>query len=336
MSTELGVCEVPDIHHGWEEPLPTAKSWKAAHDLGIKHVRMGYRPDKVKYFDPALRLARDGGMRITANMGVEDMDAAKPDEIEDEIERDAYDLVKRYGSDLESVSFENEYGGKPGMSPNAPVLDISQGGTFDWIRSVAGPLFRAFVAGARRAKPDIIIDAFDADSTDVQERCMAIVDGDSGAFRWTAHNYADAAGDSSKGDPEGQDYSSMAGMNGKPGFLSVFDSDPLHRDWYISEIGKSTGPFGGIATPGDMQVMLRYSRMMLSKYPQCRKIDFGTAKYFFERVPVQLPGQPASTWCTWTFGEPVVSALGRELASLFADPIRTTMPVRRKRVVREK
>jgi hypothetical protein len=104
--------------------------------------------------------------------------------------------------------------------------------------------------------------------------------------------------------------------------------DPLRRDWYISEIGKSTGPFGGIATDSDMDFMIAYSRMMITAYPQCRKIDFGNPKFFFKRVPHQLPGQPMETWCTWTFGDPIPSAKGRELAALFApDPIKTTLPI---------
>lgn len=327
MSTEFGVCEVPGVHQSWEEPLPTKRSWQAARSIGITHVRMNYRTAKLRYFDPAFRLTHDGGMHITANMCVDDLETAHPDVIEGE----AHDLVAHYGSDLESVSFENEPGGKDGMSPRALNLDISQGGRFDWISIVYGPLFLAFVAGARRAKPDIIIDAFDADSTDVQERCMALVEDDRGAFRWTAHNYADAAGDSSKGDPAGQDYSSMAGMNGKPGFLSVFESDPLRRGWYIAEISKATGPFGGIATSSDMDVMLRYTKYMLSKFkPQ--KIDFLTAKYFFTRVEVQPWLNPPPTFSTWTMDEPVPSAQGLLIAAEFAKvnkPVSAIVPGRR-------
>jgi hypothetical protein len=229
--TELGVCYVPMEHHPWEEPLPTVASWKAARDLGITHVRLDYAPlTRLPLFEEAFRAARDGGMRITPNMGMAARASADEwidlDEIDPKVvEQITYDFVMHYGDEIESKSFENEPGMKRGMSPQAPRLDISQGGTFDWIKEAYGPRLLAFMRGARRANPRIILDLFDSDSTDVQQRCMELLIGtefeNDPKIRWCVHNYADIEVLISNG---GQDYSSMAGMNGKPGFLSVFES----------------------------------------------------------------------------------------------------------------
>ena len=313
--TEIGVCHTPYDRQPWQEPVPTADSWTAAHDLvGIKHVRMTYDRQLLSLFEPAFRGAIDGKQKVIADFAVGPFETTTPAEVE----AAAFNLVKHYGPDLESVSFDNEPGGQVGMSHEATMPDISQGGTFDWIKQVYGPLLLAFISGARLAKSGIMIDLFDADSTDVQERCMKLLDGDGGKFRWTGHNYADILG-GDPAEPGGQDYSSMAGMNGKPGFLSVFESDPYRRPWYISEIGKTTGPFGGIATDSDMEIMIGYSQMMRKTYPQCPLVIFGSPKYFFTRVPVWTPpGAPQNTFCTWTHGEPVVSRDGARLAAVWA------------------
>jgi hypothetical protein len=359
MTTELGVCWVPAERQLWNPPDPTSASWKAARDINITHVRMAYAIDNPRYFEPSLRAARDGGMRVTANMIGGTLEYAMPALID----AAAFALMKNYGSELVAVSFGNEYGGLPGMSPQAPVLDISQGGTFDFIKEAIGPRLLAFMRGARRVMSSVVFELFDSDSTDVQQRSQELLLGtefeNDPNIIWTAHNYADIGGDSSKGDHAGQDYSSMAGMNGKPGFLSVFE-DPRFavtievpppppgvmppsrgfintkrpRGWLISEIGQASGPpleFGGIATPSDMQTMMRYSRMMLSKYPQCARVSFGTAEYFFTRVETQPWLKPPPTWTTWRFGDPVVSADGKKLAALFAngpiDPPVKALPI---------
>lgn len=330
--TEIACCHVPAQHFPWQEPDPTVLSWQAAFELGIRHIRMDYKLSDLQWFEPAFRVAVDGGFvgRITANVGLlfdrdgGDIDATPPATVD----AAAFDLVTRYGAELESVSFENEPGGKVGMSPQAKVLDISQGGTFDWIKDVYGALLLAFMRGARRANPDIRIDLFDSDSTEVQRRCMELLIGTEFEkdlnIRWTCHNYADIGGDPAKGIPSNQDYSSMAGMNGKPGFLSVFESDPLRRTWYISEISKATGPFGGIVTTSDMQRVYEYAWMMLTAYPQCPVITIMQPKCFFTRTPVWSARQPdisqpdADTWSTWTYGpKPAVSPEGAQLAALF-------------------
>jgi hypothetical protein len=360
--TDIAVCHVPaqlpSAQDPNNEPDPTAASWRAAAAINVRHVRMDRKRREPQWWEPALRAVRDGAPKIGVIANFGELEFGRDGGTFDPalapvIEADAFDFVRHYGPELEALSWENEYGLKTGMQPGASPPDISQGGAYDWIENVAGPLWLAFARGVRRANPDIWIDAFDADSTDVQQRCMAFVLRSEFAkdprLRWMGHNYADVdwfvhlavnAAHVAAGEPEepftGQDYSSMAGMPAtgdpsiqKPGFLSVFDSDSLHRQWYISETGKSTGPFGGIATPSDMQVMIGYTKMMLSKYPQCRMITFGTAKHFFTRVPVQPWRNPVPMFSTWTTGEPVVSQEGAELAGLFDPPV-TSQPIRRR------
>ncbi len=354
--TELACCYVPAQHEPWQEPDPTAQSWVAAWNLGIRHIRMDYKLRDLQWLPAALKAALDGGFRkrIVLNMGLlfdrdgGDIDATLPAMVE----QAAFDMVKKYAdgqggeNDIaEAVSFENEPGGKKGMSPQAKVLDISQGGTFDWMKSVYGPLMLAFMRGARRANPNVTIHLCDGDSTDVQQRAMALLVGtefeNDPNILWCVHNYADIGGDPAKGIESDQDYSSMAGMKGKPGFIDVFNSDPLHRLWYISEISKSTGPFGGIATDGDMDRMIEYARYMLGTYPQCPVITIMQPKAFFARRPVWSARQPditkpdADTWCTWTYNPerepgtqhplstilnlpPIISVKGAQLATLFA------------------
>lgn len=325
--TELACCWTPASHDPWNEPDPTVQSWQAAYDIGIHYVRMDYDRLNRRYFDPMYRAAQHGGQRVTFDYHVGPFDG--PTATPELIESEAHDLAKQY-SDAYSFSFDNEFGGNPLMSPDAKEPDISQGGTVDVIRDTYAPLLRAYMRGVRRALPDVFIDLADSDSTEIQRRIMEVVlDSefkDDPRIRWTCHNYADIGGDPAKGIASNQDYSSMAGMpaNGdptvfKPGFLSVFESDPLRRSWYISEISKLTGPFGGVASVADMQRTYDYATMMLTTYPQCPIITIMQPKVFFTRIPSPSGIEPVSTWTTWTFGpKPVVSPEGAQLAALFA------------------
>jgi hypothetical protein len=262
------------------------------------------------------------------------------------------------------------------MSPTAAVPDISQGGTVDVVQTVYAPILLAYMRGVRRVLPNVFIDLADSDSTDIQRRIMQVVLASEFAndpkIRWTCHNYADMdhlvwlaanAAHAAAGEPlepyTGQDYSSMAGMQSndgtifKQGFKSVFDSDPLHREGYVSEVGKATGPNGGIATDSDMDRTIEYVNYMLTNYPEIPILTIMQPKIFFTRRPVNLwngkfvtpalreqvekdTGAPLvfDEWCTWTYNPerepddahplstirnlpPVVSPDGAQLASLF-------------------
>ena len=299
----FGVCWQPRVWHGWLPPIPTLASWQAVQAAGITDLRLTYDPAlPAGLFGADLRNAHAAGLRINVNMGaVWESGGAPIDPDPAIIEAQAFDLATRYGDMIALYSFDNE----PGAI--AQTYEAANPGS-DFMQDAYMPACTAFVRGIRRVAPDAIIGGCDADSVDIQSRYIELADALLPVVvcdRRRVHPY---------GDVGGARYATMAGDDENDGFAQATDPRPLD----VGEIDHQQLPGAtGIARPSDLQALLAFTRMIHAKYPTVGQIDYGTAEYFFTRLPASGI-VPATTWSTWTFGpEPVVSDAGRQFTQLF-------------------
>jgi hypothetical protein len=149
----------------------------------------------------------------------------------------------------------------------------------------------------------------DADSVDIQDRYIALADALLPVVvcdRRRVHPYGDVGGGR---------YATMAGDSENEGFAQATDPRPLDVGEIDHQQLQGATP---IARPSDLEALLDFTRMIHAKYRTVGQIDYGTAEYFFTRVPSPPGIVPATTWSTWTFGpEPVVSDAGRQFTKLF-------------------
>lgn len=310
---EARVAFAPYEPHGWRPEPPTAKSWRFLKEqCNVTGVRMQYNADDPRWWLVALNSALLGGMEVHGNFVA---DITKPPI---EIESKAYAWMRNLvGLPMKSVSFGNE----PGYSFGPD--DIANGGVRDYMRELVDNFWLPFIRGVRRANPDIIIGGPDAESAETLQRFVDLVDVD----QWLVHPY----GEKEIADDGELDYATMAGENGKLGFTSIVGKPYTGRGWWrpliISEIdhqqhkaARARGELRGIATDEEIDQLTAFSIRMRDEF-HAPVVTFGTGEYFCTRVPVQLPGQPPSTWSTWTHGpEPVMSEAGKRLAAVFAKP----------------
>lgn len=311
---EARVCHVPYQPVSWRPEPPTVASWRFLKDhCNVTGVRLQYLYDDPRWWDAAIGAAIDGGMEIHANVCL--ADASKPVA---NFEFKIASWMLAYGSRLKSVSFGNE----PGYA--LPDDDISKGGTRDYMKEYVDNFWLSFIRGVRRANPNIIIGGPDAESADTLQRFVNLVDVD----QWFVHNYGER--EVSEGD--GLDFATMAGKNGKLGFNDVrVGMGVRNRPLIISEIdlqqlpsAKARGEFRGVATDDEIGRLTAFSVRMRDEF-HAPVITFGTAEYFYTRVPVVLdwpppdpPRDPPYTWSTWAHGTPELSEAGKRLAAVFA------------------
>jgi hypothetical protein len=270
--------------------------------VGITDVRLTYDPALGHgLFDTDLRNAHGAGLRINVNMGAvweSDGKPVRPDP--DVIESQAFDLATMYGDMIALFSFDNE----PGFL--AQKYEAANPGS-DFMKDAYMPACVGFASGIRRVLADAVIGGCDADSADVQKKYIELAD-ELLPFvvcdRRRVHPY---------GNVGGARYATMAGDDENEGFATD-DARPLD----VGEIDhQQLEGATGIARPSDLQALLDFTRMIHSQYRSVGQIDFGTAEYFFTRLPIE-GSVPAATWSSWTFGpEPVVSDVGKQFQQLF-------------------
>lgn len=326
MTIECRICYVPHEPHGWIPPAPTAKSYRFLKEqCNVTGVRLQYLYDAPQWWDTAFQAAIGGGLEVHGNFCI--ADTAKVDPLA--LEARARVWAMEYAHEMKSVSFGNEPGYAFGDD------DIAKGGTRDYMRELVGNFWLPFIRGVRRANPDIIIGGPDAESADTLQRFVDLVDVD----RWFIHPY----GEKEIADDGGLDYATMAGENGKLGFWEVISESGPYRQLIISEVdhqqhkaARARGELRGIATDAEIDQLTAFSVRMRDDF-HAPVVTFGTGEYFCTRVPVQLPGQPLSTWSTLTYpedGDPIMSDAGRRLAAVFAKPApHIDMQKSRRRVV---
>lgn len=341
----FGVCLVPfeaAFDHSWLQPKPTVKSWRALLELGITDIRLQFnvggdetsieapvspRPGvwDTTRFKVFITPAFEAGMKINANYCI-----GAPVPVHQDAafhEQAAERFAREFGSMIDSYSFNNE----PGAEAQKYEGDDGPTAERDYMRDVYAPMCTAFARGIRRAFPNAWILGCDADSADIQRRYTEIADAlligerddAQGSTPFTEsldicdeegdHPYAEVGGDPAHGNPGGQDYSSLEGMNGKPGFLTV----RTNRPWGITEIDSKE--------PGRL---LDFTGRMVGNSRGCKRIFFlfeGSEVEFFEPVA----GGAYSSFYTTT---PVVNDSGRKYAALFAKvnkPVSAIVPGRR-------
>jgi hypothetical protein len=198
-------------------------------------------------------------------------------------------------------SFDNE----PGTI--AQKFEAENPGS-DFMSDAFMPACAAFVRGIRRVSSDAIIGGCDADSVDIQNRYIARADALLPLVvcdRRRVHPYGDVGGGR---------YATMAGDDENEGFAQAVDTRPLD----VGEIDhQQLHGATAIARSSDLQALLDFTQMIHAKHPTVGQIDYGTAEYFFTRVPSPPGIFPATTWSTWTFGPPVVSDAGQRFTELF-------------------
>jgi hypothetical protein len=312
----FGVCWQPRVWRGWFPPNPTIASWQALRPIGITDLRLTYAPSDPTLtpalFAADLRNAHAAGLRINVNMGAVWESPGGVPQIPDPatVESQAVNLATTYGNMIALYTFDNE----PGAL--AQKYEGANPGS-DFMRDAYMPACAAFVRGIRRVVPDAVIGGCDADSVDIQNKYIALADAQLPVVicdRRRVHPY---------GDVGGAGYATMAGNPENEGFAQATDPRPLD----VGEIDHQQLPGAtSIARPSDLQALLDFTQMIRTKYPAVGEIDYGTAEYFFTRVPTP-PGISPSTWSTWTFGPaPIVSAAGLQLQQLFAAINSSTPP----------
>ena len=300
----FGVCWQPRVWHGWLPPNPTLASWQAVQVAGITDLRLTYDPALgAGLFDADLRNAYTAGLRINVNMGAVWESGGAPVAADPAIiEAQALDLATRYGAMIALYSFDNE----PGAI--AQKYEAANPGS-DFMKDAYMPACAGFVRGIRRVAPNAVIGGCDADSVDIQDRYIALADAllpFVACDRRRVHPY---------GDVGGARYATMAGDSENEGFAQATDPRPLDVGEIDHQQLQGATP---IARPSDLEALLDFTRMIHAKYRTVGQIDYGTAEYFFTRVPSPPGIVPATTWSTWTFGpEPVVSDAGRQFTKLF-------------------
>ena len=314
---EARVCFVPYHKQGINPPLPTAASWRfLKENCNVTGVRLQYLYDDPTLWPDAFAAAYHGGMEVHGNFCVTDMSKSPtPTNIEDR----AYGwMIDNLGWRMTSVSFGNEPGYTFGPD------DVSGGGSRDYMKEYVENFYLPFVRGVRRANPDIVIAGPDAESADILQRFVDLVDVD----QWLVHPYGEP--ELSEGD--GLDYATMAGKNEKPGFLDVRKGSGPRPPLIISEISheehasaKARGQFGRlIATDEEIDQLTAFSARMRDEF-HAPVITLLQPEYFFTRVPVVLqwpppdpPKDPPDTWSTFAYGTPELSEAGKRLAAVFA------------------
>lgn len=322
-----GICWKPRKQFSWIAPAPTLRSFQALRAIGITDVRMTYDPKLAELFAVDLKNATDAGLKVNANMGAVwrlpwELTTSPPIRpSEQEVEAQAFDLATQFGHLVDSYSFDNEPGGNPWMAQ-----DISRGGSVDFMRDVYMPACVGFVKGVRRVYPNAIIGGCDADSVDIQKRYIEQANFALGSEQQIGIDVCDRRRVHPYGELGNLRYATMAGDEENEGFSTLPDARPLD----VGEIdiqqlpsailrGKQGGD-RGIATDDELHALLGFVRMIHEKYPDVGQIDFGTAEYFFTRIPIwTAPVKQTETWSTWTHGDdgPVVSPIGYEFAALF-------------------
>lgn len=334
-----GVCMVPfgaaAFDHPWLQPKPTVTSWRALRSIGITDVRLQFNVGggmetaelvsrSPGAWNPALfrafiTPAFEAGMKINANYCI-GQPVPKHQDIQFH-EDSAFRLALEFGGMVSWWSFENEPG------PKAQVYEGDDGPTAerDYMRDVYMPMCLAFVRGIRRAIPDAWIGGCDADSADIQRRYtdLAVTDltrepqGGSQSIiicnEEADHPYAEVGGDPAHGNPGGQDYSSLEGMNGKPGFLTV----RTNRPWGITEIDSKE--------PGRL---LDFTKRLFANPRGCARLYFlfeGSEGQFFEL-------EPGGRYSSFYSPNPIVNDSGREYAAAIAEingPVSAVVPGRK-------
>lgn len=321
-----GVCMVPfeaAFDHAYLQPKPTVKSWLALRLLGFTDVRLQFnvggdettieapvspRPgvwDTTRFrlfIEPAFA----AGMRINANYVI---GAPVPAHQDAQFHDDAaFRFAREFGSMIDSYSFGNE----PGVVAQTYEADRPNG---DYMRDVYfGELFLPFLRGLRRAKFDAWVLGCDADSADIQQRFIryAYVGLPKGApdvlgvkcNEESIHPY---------GEVIDQSYSTLA----------AFKAVRSRRPWGITEINSRE--------PGKL---FDFTASIFANPDGCTRLYHlfeGNEVEYFEPVA-------GGRYSSFYSPNPIVNVSGRRYAELFAqvngDPIRTTMPVR-KRAVRK-
>lgn len=325
---EARVAYVPhERAHLYQPPLPSVKSWRFLRDhCNVKGVRLQYLYDDPRWWHDAF-IAAFGLVEIHGNLCINDFGRfADPATFEANV----YAWMRIYGSMMKSVSFGNE----PGYA--FPDDDISKGGTVDHMKLYVDNFWLPFIRGVRRANSDITIGGPDAESADTLQRFVDLVDVD----QWNVHPY----GEKEIADDGELDYATMAGTNGKSGFVNVGGSflmagaEPYHRQLIISEIdhqqhkaARARGELRGIATDAEIDQLTAFSIRMRDQF-HAPVVTFGTAEYFCTRHPVAgVPG----TWSSWTHpegAEPEMGEAGKRLSAVFAPPKPPSLPGRRRAV----
>lgn len=336
---EFGTCIVPHDVHGWLEPVPTIASWRALIAAGVTHVRVQYKVGRPDLFDLYAPAAIEAGMRITANV-VDDVLTANPKQIAAETAT----LARKWGKNLWMASFGNE----PGAVAQKYEEEHGE-------RSFMPFYFRTclfpFVDSFRAVNPRLLIGGCDADSTDIQQSYMDAKDSLGDAFNMhLIHPYWHLGGG---------DYASMGGANGKPGFMDVIRADPRKRPYKVAECDAQNEPdavaFYKINPPGKagskpyiisefgLRELLKFYKMILRDYPDCKGIDGGDVQsWIFKRT--QFPDEvdketgkvvtEAVNYSTFYTATPELSDIGREFVAVFAPLKPPSLPGRR-RVVRK-
>lgn len=315
----LGVCQVPYAAHGWLAPQPMLESWKALRAAGVTDLRLQFDLSQIAFdvlFRSWAQLATATGLRVNANvvMGNGPM-SEQADATWTRIA--AQVIVERFGSMVDSYGIGNEPG-----DPSLPWMqdDISRDGTRDGIRQQYFPEFVVpVVQGIRAANPNAIITGFEADSPTIQRRCMEAAKENGLRINVeTVHPY---------GDVGGGDYATTSLFK-----MERHDRVDSHKPWLIGEIDHqqfttaiTRGDKRGVAIDDEIDRLANFARIVQRDYPDCGAIYFGTPEYFFTRtlVPNEMKLLPeGTTWSSWTYGEPVVSAAGKRLAAVFGKPKR--------------
>lgn len=283
---EARVAFAPYEPHGWRPEPPTVKSWRFLKDqCNVTGVRLQYLYSDARWWQDAFVAALDGGMEIHGNFCAPDdgLNAITPQQIEDR----AFAWTATYGVHMKSASFGNE----PGYSFGPD--DIAKGGARDYMRELVDNFWLPFTRGVRRANPNITIGGPDAESAETLQRFVDLVDVD----EWLVHPY----GEREIADDGELDYATMAGENGKPGFISVSRmtlaneaTDRRRRPLIISEIdhqqhkaARARGEQRGIATDAEIDQLTTFSIRMRDEF-HAPAVTFGTAEYFCTRIKCGL------------------------------------------------
>lgn len=353
-----GLAQVPFLPQQWLQPIPTAASYRAMRanrmdglrlqfDVSIASPAPGVWDTSLfrSWIEPAYLAAMKINVNYVVGQQLPHMDAAFH-------EAAAYRLAREFGFMVESWSFGNE----PGIPAKAYEGDDGPTAERDYMRDIYMPACVAFVRGIRRAIPNAWIGGCDADSDDVQSRYLL---------------FANLAGVTDRFGPRTRvcdeeswhPYGEVGG--GSYATLEAFKKVRSNRPWGVDEVdhqqlasakqrerdviaellaraGTQPPPLavalqGALArlrpTPDETMAIVEVLHKVRRDYPDCTRFVVNMPDHLFERVKVG-----GLEYCSFFTDNPIVSATGRAFAAEFAaingpvDPIRTTMPVKRRAV----
>lgn len=331
----FGVCAVPfgnpAFDHRWLQPKPTVASWRALRSIGITDVRLQFKVggDETDHEAPVsprpgvwdtslfrafIVPAFEAGMRINANYVLGRVLAHHDTNFHGDA---AARLYQEFGHMIDTWSFGNE----PGA--DAQAYEEAHPGS-DYMQDVYLRPFLAFATAIRRSNRSAWIIGCDADSADIQKRFTDMIDQLGGVDsnvcdEEACHPYAEVGGDPAHGNlGVGQDYSSLNGMNGKPGFLTVRTP---HRPWGITEINAE-----------EPERLFAFAKRLFANPQGCQRFYFlfeGNEGEFFEPM---RNADGKTVYSSFYAPRPVISESGRAYAEVFASvngAVKMTIPGRR-------